>query len=302
MKAPALVGLLCFTVLAGFADSGGEGATRPIQWDRVLEVDTTADEPWEYRGFIRIGWGADAFAIHDEAERDLPAMGLRVGDRFYSTENGMGWIVTTRAEVQEQVTLSPRFLFWDLRALVEGASKRSERQDGDDTVVTASGTVKIRGEGHPYDLTIRHRGSIVAARLEAPAARESPFTFRPSDAKIPFPLTVPKAVLAASEAQQGTAQSRDQHAFLIGLIQSHTDRPGQSLPDRVTAEDMRVELLASGRSWPANAFDGSPLRSTEASGHFRWTKCGAEDGRYEGFGWDGVILSQNWGRGCAPAS
>lgn len=298
---PVLAALLLALPLSGC--SGGDpdraAALDGLRFPATMTVQTTPDDPFEAVADLRVTWqeGRDrVFAIASEGEGDLARRSIVAGPSAYTSNQGIAW--TRHAWPQSLGLVSARLLLWDLPALAQDpALAMAVTETAEGRNLTFAGTL-VRGvREYPLRLELGVRGDeVVWARLDAPAGRESPFTFRPAEG-FPFPAQVPAASRTPDEASTGDRASHTAHAQVIALIQDYRRTRG-TLPPEPSAEEMRLQLLASGDDWPRNAFDGTPLANRRASGHFEWTRCGAQDGDYRGLGHDGVLVRQAFGQGC----
>lgn len=305
MKLWTLGLLVAILVLPGCSDPHTKALASlgPLHFDAPMEVATTQHEKETRAAAILVAWGGDSsFGILGAGETDLAAKTVVVGGQAYTTETGYGWLQQSRDQAVSTSSLSSRLVLWDLRLLLQ--------DPGVTLTVTGSGAEKtVHGVGHvaasgvdvTLDATVRD-GAVVHAVIASPQGRESPFTFTPSRAAFPFPLEKPSPVRSVEEVAAGDATSKASHRTLIGWIQAYGRTRNGAMPDDVTPETLRVEVLASGGQWPQGAYDGKPLANQAASGHFLWTKCGANDAQYTGYGWHGRLVVQGFGRGCAGSS
>jgi hypothetical protein len=295
---PVLAALLLAVPLSGCsgADSGREAALGSLRFPATMRVATTPDDPFEAVGDLRVAWQGTVFAIASEGEGDLARRSVVDGALAYTTNQGIAW---TRHPWPESLgTVSARLLLWNVRALAEDPALAMTVEDtAEGRNLTFAGTL-VRGvREYPVRLELGVRGDdVVWARLDAPAGRESPFTFRPVEG-FPFPAQAPAASRTPDEASTGERASHPSHVQILGWIQDYRQTRG-TLPPEPSPDALRLQLLASGKEWPRNAFDGQPIANRRASGHFEWTRCGDQDGDYRGLGHDGILVQQVFGAGC----
>jgi hypothetical protein len=270
----------------------------PVDFSVPLAVETTPGESEEHRGALQVAWSADGFAVSSESEPDLAHRSLVFGNDAYTSGQGMGWLHVPLASAVQSGTVSNRLVLWDLRAILRDGGVRLAVQGlQGGSRVQADGTVQ--GLEVHLDMTVLD-GRIQEAHLASPQARESPFTFRPA-AGVDVGFAIERPALSKEKAEVDAANplSQSGHAQVVQWIRAYAQKRAGLVPDQVDAQALSVEVVASGKGWPTNAYDGSPLANREESGHFSWKKCGSQDGRYVGYGWDGALLVQSFGRGCA---
>lgn len=282
-------------------DSGGDGAPGAPFVFGPMAVHTTPTEPFELQGFVHAAWTDGAFGLETEMEPDLPRYLLRAGDSVYTSQERVGWVQRDVDDAMAAGDLSSRVRLWDLRWLVEEAQlSHSDRREDGGRNHTYTGAVDH--EGRPIQVTVHvmeQDGSVAWARLEADRARETPYTFTPTAKRPGFPLQVPGNVATPEEVRAADPEAREGHVTVIRLIQDHVERRGE-VPRDVDRDSLRLERLASGRSWPDSPYDDRPLRDARDHGHFTWHYCSSQDAHYFGFGWDARIITQRFGKGCAP--
>lgn len=301
MRTPLAIALLLVLPLAGCATSpaaGRDAALGPLHFP-TMAVQATPDDPFEQPGDIRVAWQDGLFAIASEGEGDLARRSVVDADAgsAYTTNQGLAW--TRHSWPASLGTVSARLLLWDLRTLAEDPALDLEATaNPEGRNLTFAGTVERAGRAYPVHLELGVRGDEVTwALLDAPMARESPFTFRPDARPFPFPVQVPAASRTPAEVSEGERASHPGHVQILGWIQDYLRTRG-TLPPEPTPDELRLQVLASGRPWPTNPFDGTPVEDRHASGHFEWVRCGDRDGDYRGLGHDGILLQQVFGVGC----
>lgn len=305
--------LLAAPALAGCTGPSGAGSLEDpwsgapdLSWG-VLDANTTAAEPWEAQGALFVSWTADTFMVHASNEGDLPVWLLRTEDTVYTTYTRMGWVATPIAEaVGPEPTVSNRLILWDLRGLLGSAGlDHDQRKEGANTVYTAKGALQYGGQPLSVDArVVTEGGRIVEATVDSDEGREAPFSFLPPEEGMAVPAFPEGVPVASKVTDQATVDAKDpvaqqDHARIISLIRAYARNHGGLLPEEVTPEEMRAEMLVEGGDWPTGAYDDKPLSAQEKSGHFAWVRCGNQDGRYTGYGWDGLLVEQAFGRGCA---
>jgi hypothetical protein len=266
-----------------------------LQWP-TLVVHTTPHEPFEFVGPLMVTWGKGVFAVFSDREPDLHPRTVVAGDRAYVNHvAGMGW---TQVPLKD-ASLSNRLLLWDLpRILASPGVQLEASTHGAAANLTARGSTTS-----PYkvDFEVKlgiREGRVVWARLDSPQAREAPFTFS-AGGVFPFPAQLPAESKARSEVAQVDPLAHAAHVFVIGLIEDQRRTRAGAVPDEPSESSLRVELVASGKSWPTNPYTGRPLAAGTQSGDLKWKKCGFSDASYEGLGWDGALVTQPFGKGCA---
>lgn len=259
----------------------------------TMDVSTTATEPFELRGPIRVAWADGLFAIESATEPDLARRTLVAGEDIY-TSNTARWI---RDDLDRGLALGNRPVMWDLRAITESADMRVTNPSPGSWTFT--GTVSRGTYSYPVTLDVVVEGGRVAsARLTSSEARESPITFSAIDATLGFPLAVPTAVLDRAVVSEKDEHVVDAHAFLLQLVRDYRNNHAGTLPERIHPDDLRLELLARGGSWPQNPYGDAPMSAGTGAGQFTWERCTLQDGVFEGMRWDGVSTRQPYGAGC----
>jgi hypothetical protein len=310
------VGLLLSTVLAGCStppaptstpEPDAKAAVMTLVWP-TLDLTTTPTEV-EVRGYIYVAWSGPLFAVAAEREADLPKQAIGAGDTEYTTNFGMGW---TQWNVTRDVgagLLSPRVAVWDVKTIAadSGVGFVATRA-GSVLNATGDGTWRAAGRSYTVHLEVGAQGGrVVWARLTAPEARESPFTLRETQATFPFTIALPTHALPFAQAAAGKQAAIAGHDMINALISNYTAHHAGQLPQRLTPDptdpqSLGVELVASGKPWPDNAFGDGPMRDAMASGHFSWTLCGSNVGRYDGWGWDGEVKYVPYNGDCPGAA
>jgi hypothetical protein len=279
----------------------GEGLAAALDFSQPMDVATTPDEPNEFRGFLRVGWGAQgALAIESESEPDLARRTIAVGDDLFTTATGMGWVAQPLANAVEEGRVSNRLVLWDLRGLLSGGDLDVDVvEEGDRLHITGRG---MTGPGKELEVTldlVALGTTIESAEVDSPQGREGPFHFRPATGPMAFAAAPPSVSRSLAEVRSLDGTAYEAHAQVIQLVQDYAAKRAGVLPDRVDPSTLNVELLASGGSWPKGAYDGQAVHDGVESGHFTWTRCGVADGLYLGYGWDGPVITQSFGAGCA---
>jgi hypothetical protein len=295
--------LLVLPLLAGCSGDptgprAGDHAVAALDFSVPLDVLTTPDEPNEVRGFLRVGWSGDAMAIESESEPDLARRTVVEDGKAYTSATGMGWVVQDLGPALGS-RLSTRIVLWDLQALLQDPGLHREvHEQGDAVNLTLAGRTGPEDRLEVEAWVLTRAGLIVEAWLDSPQGREGPYRFTPSGGPLAFPVEVPATAMPLRDVQEKDSRSYGTHGQVIGLVRDYASRRAGVLPDRLDPETLQVELLASGKAWPDGAYDGQPVRDSEASGHFSWTRCTLSDGLYVGYGWDGAVLSERFGAGC----
>lgn len=258
-------------------------------------VTLTPGEPGEAPGRMFTGRAGDLFAADPNGTAEFPGRAVKSGTVIYTTYNGIGW-TKYGFDAAAFRTSTVQLLAWDLKYLTEHAGFR-----GNVTTTLVGHT--WAGEGHfdaggsrmDYSVTIEAAGTnIVSARVEASGALESPYTFAPGPA-LPWAIEVPSKSLDPETIAKGDTVSADAHAFIVQLINDYTRGHAGLVPERISAEDLRVELLASGKSWPANHYTSAPIANQTSSGNLRWLRCEPTVGYYAAYGWDATLFDSSWG-------
>jgi hypothetical protein len=302
----AIVLLLSPLALAGCMGSDepagrGTDLAAALDFSRPMDVETTPDEANEFRGFLRVAWAADGtFAVESETEPDLPRQAIVQDGSLYTSATGMGWVVQSLDAAVGERQASNRLVLWDLRSLIAGGDLRlTVTEEGERIRISGAGKT---GPGDAMEVTldvVAKAGVVETAEVDSPQGREGPFTFRPANGPLAFPIARPTEVRPLAEVRSLDGQAYDAHVQVIQLIQDYAAKRAGVLPDRIDADTLGVELLASGGSWPEGAYDGEALHDGRESGHFTWTRCAVADGLYQGYGWDGAVVTQSYGAGCA---
>lgn len=299
----AAVAALLFAALAG-CSADPEQARSPrelaagLSWP-TLTVHTTPAEAFEATRPIHVTWQPGTFAIWAEAEADLRHRMVVTGrDVFYNQVAGMGW---TRFSLDDRVAPnSPRLVLWDLReALAAPSMDLTVNETGNLLTFTATGTLATSQGKLPVRIDLGAvDGRVAWARLESEYAMEAPFTFRDEGTPFPFDPVVPQVSLPYGEATTRNVVANSGHVTVIKLLQEYARNHACTVPDEPSPESMRLELLASGKEWPRNAFTDEPLRTGSGSGDMGWSKKGPSEANYVGWGWDGALVSQTYTAAC----
>ncbi len=283
-------------LLAGCSQGPSESLQAPAVEFGTMALETVPLEPFEARGILRLSWSDDLFAVHTKGEGGMPAMAVKQGHVLYTSETGMGWTQRDAVAYSESSVRGFRYLAWDVPALLEAGHVTLVTQGGFDAESTFPG----RGGAQAASIHVVHSGREVAeVTVTTPADPESPYTLRPTTDTFPFPVAVPASFRTADEVFRMDATASTGHAQVLDLVAAYSRNHAGGLPDRLDADSLRLELLASGASWPTGAYDGQPLHESATSGQFHWVHCALSDGFYEGYGWDGASVRYAFGRGCA---
>ena len=301
---PLLLAMLagCTQDERGDAVSTQAGTLRfPGTWD----VETTPNDPNEVRGPLRVTWTGGRLAVESTTEPDLSRRTIVDGGTVYISNAGMGWIRYDLQEGLRNGRLSNRLLLWDLPDLAADrklSAQRSAAENGE--LVRMDGRVTRAGLTLDVDLTLLVAdGEVREARLASSRGRESPYTFTPSASAITWADRLPTQVRPEREVIELDAKAREGHVQVVGLVRAYQQSRAGMLPETLDPDTLALELGTSGRGWPASPYDGQPLRNAERSGHFHWVRCSPNDGLYVGWGWDGLLHSQQFGpRGCPAAA
>lgn len=297
--ASLVVTLLAFAAVAGCASSPDGPAVPPQPWTwPAMDVKTTASEPFESVGYIRAAWGDDAFALESQKESDLAPRTIVSSDAIYSSY-GTRW---TSDALGSGLVLGNRPVLWDLRHHVAAGELDSrviaQRPDGS-VEMEFTGTATRAGEVMPLTMRVVVRdGTVASATLSSPAGRESPYTFEPAGTPPSFEPRVPADARARAEVQPLDTAAQDAHAFLVQLLKDYQARHAGALPEQVTPDALRAELLLRGATWPENPYDGTPQAHGDGPGAFSWTRCALDRGLFVGHRWDGETTRQPFGASC----
>lgn len=287
MKQVVLGLLLLLATLGGCASpTGSDAALGALTWP-AMAVETTAVEPFELRGPIHVAWG-DGFAIEAGREPDLAPRSLVVGDRFFSSYTTR-WI---EDGPERGLALGNRLQLWNLRELVARDGVRVTEQS------PGAFTVSSDGSDMPFSLQLNVvDGRVEKAVLASPIGRESPITFTPGPGPS-FAPAVPAPVQRRAVVEAKDPDVVTGHSLIVQLIRDYQASRAGQLPEAVTPENLRLELLARRATWPTNPYDGQPVTAGQEAGQFTWTRCTTQDGVFYGARWDGLSLRQSFGRGC----
>lgn len=295
--------LLATALLAGCgappaADDDPRRLVSGLEWP-TLSVKTTPSEPHELTGAIQVTWKDGLFAIAAEAEPQLRHRMVVSGrDVYVNQVEGMGW---TRFTLDQGVQPnSPRLALWDLPRLAADPAARVEATTAG-TTLNATVTVDVDTWRGPATLRTEVgavAGRVVWARQETAFDAESPFTFRFDGKAFPFTPAVPPGARTVAEVNVGIGPAQAGHRDVILLLKDYQKTHACQVPDEPSPESLRLELLTSQKEWPANAYTGEPLAAGDRPGDFGWTRRGASDATYVGWGWDGALVSQTFGSNC----
>lgn len=288
--------LLCVVpALAGCAgDSPGPGsAAVPELHFPPMDLATVPLEPFEARGIMRVAWEGGLMGVQTQREAGMPRFAIRQGDTLFTTQAQMGWTQWALADHVAAHLRGYRYLAWNVPDLLARATEVSDSGGH----LEARSTFRVGARTATATLVVEHEGGEVRrAVVTTPEDPESPYTFTPAPAGLDVPLRVPERARPVAEVQELDARAREGHVAILGWIQKHKDQLGR-LPQDVSDQGLAVQHV--GAPWPASPYDGAPMRSQVASGHFEWRYCSDRDASFSGFGWDGAPLNQSFGRGCA---
>ncbi|HSG47298.1 MAG TPA: hypothetical protein VLA43_05695, partial [Longimicrobiales bacterium] len=268
-------------------------ATAPeLAWP-TMDLETTALEPWEARGTIRITWQDDLMAAYVQNEDAMPTYYLRDGDQYYTSQTLMGWTLHDRTSLEASSPRAYRYLTWDLPALATDASP-----DATDDGLALQAPTTFRGRTETTTLRVQHDGTTVTgATVETPFDPESPYTLHPATDALPFSARAPAGALPSATVEDKDEDARQGHARIIGWLDAYARQNAGRVPDQVTPQALAVQRLT--QAWPTNPYAGTPMTNDHASGHFTWTRCSDTDAVYMGYGWDGSPIGASYGNGCA---
>jgi hypothetical protein len=275
---------------------GGENQQEVFDLDFANMVATlTPGEPGESPGKVFTARAGDLFAVDPNGTAEFPGRAVRSGTDIYTTYNGIGWTKYGLGETQFR-TGTVQMLAWDLRYLVEHESfRRNGTATSRSNEISGAGHFDAAGGRIDYTLTIETSGrDILTARVAASGALESPYTFAPGPA-LGWAIEIPPKSMGPEAISKGDTVTAERHAFIVQLINDHARNHAGLLPERITGEDLRVELLASGKSWPANHYTSTPMANQTSSGNLKWLRCEPTVGYYAAYGWDAVLFDSSWG-------
>lgn len=278
----------------------GREALAALSWP-TLRVHTTPSEPFESTGPIQVTWSGALFAVWAAVEPDLNRRSVVEGGEVYTNDqSGMGWTRQGLDEGMRSSRLSNRLALWNLPALLADPAFTVEgERSGAATNLTAAGKLQVGGRSMEVRVEVGAVGNeVVWVRETSQQARESPYTFRKDPEPFPFPVVRPANAMTTGEAAEGNLRAQSDHTFVVQMLRDHAFRSGGAVPDEPSPSSLAVELLASGKPWPRNAFTGASLAVGHGSGDIGWRKCGANDGAYTGWGWDSAVVFQSFGGGC----
>lgn len=291
-RSPAtLVATATALLLAGCSSAPPAPPADEMQWS-PMTVELTSLQPPELLGQYHLAWREGRFGVLAEGVPGLPQHAVVEGPILSTSTLGQAWIRHPLAEYQATHPLAIRYTLWDLPRLLDSAPDGSES----DGVLTASLDLDGQG-GRETRLELgKEAGRIVWARVETPLDPEAPFTFTREDPH-PFPM-VPEPALEPVPADDGDSRAKAGHQVLLGWIRGSRDLLG-SYPEEVNPDTLLLQSL--NQPWPTSPYDGKPMADIEQEGHFQWDRCSAEDATFIGLGWDGAILEETFGKGCARA-
>ncbi|HVL48349.1 MAG TPA: hypothetical protein VM889_07325 [Candidatus Thermoplasmatota archaeon] len=296
--APALAG--CAEPTAPAADVGLAALSKALAFE-PMRVRLTPGEPGETPPLIEIAWGATTFGARSSDGREFPPFAVREGRAIYASQTGERWVKHDAADGRAR-GFAPQAFLWDLRyvlAMPGVSATRTERAGGLD--VEGRGTLDATGAPMPFAFTLRvENGRITRATIDAPGARESPYTLTAATADVL--TTPPRESRAAADVERLDRASAEAHAFVVTLVEAHARNRAGLLPERVDRDALAIEVAASGRNWPDNPYTGAPLAAGRGPGDLRWTRCEPTVGHYAGTGWDGVLLTRAFGGKACAAS
>ncbi len=293
MKRGALPIVLC-VLLGGCSDAGGGASTRVPELDwQPMALVTVPLEPWEARGTIQVAWSGDLMGVYTRGEGGMPAMAIRDGDALYTSQTGMGWTSWDLASYVEQQGRGFRYLAWDAPALLsDGRVSATPGQ------VHAGSSFQMHGKDIEAVVAVNHSGTqVTQVVIDTPADPESPFTLTPLLKPFPFDVAIPLSKTPA-DIEHLNAQARDGHTSILAWIKDYRAKFG-SLPQDVSAQGLALQRL--NEPWPTNPYDSQPMRNEQASGHFAWNWCSAQDASFHGYGWDGAPLNEDFGLACSAS-
>ncbi len=304
LRALSICALIAVAALAGCA--GPEAADAEVR--RAVEalrfgpitVQPTPSEPFEKPGNSVLDWSGSTFGIHsDDPHSGLRPITILADGVAYTTNEQIGWFsVEYPGDLSAGHHGSPLLAVWDLPQVVRDPALRvtmKETEQGQN--FTFVGALPRGGRTYTIHLELGARnGEVVWGRMFAEDVPEPPFTFW-KGGSLGFALVPPAKSKPIEEVIPAEKLAGDAHTTLIQLIRDYAAKRG-SVPDKVDAQTLQLELLTSGKSWPTNPFDGEPLRSEKKSGHFIWVKCSEKAGFYAGYGWDTILKSQQFTKAC----
>ncbi|MCA1812535.1 MAG: hypothetical protein LC624_01120 [Halobacteriales archaeon] len=290
--------LVLLAVLAGCTGTPpppSPGTGGPLRFDPMV-VTLTPTEPNETLSApVRVAWSEQAFAASSENPGEFPAEVVRAAGSTYVTRTHMGW-VRFPFEDPRGVTIGVQAQALDLRSLLGLPGYHGTRtQTNGVERIAGDGRFTIADQDLAYHVEAEARdGHVVSARVATKGAREAPYAFAAGGALL-APAGAPAESLGFDEAARQDAAAGEAHAAVAKLIDAYARNHAGLVPERVTPEDLRIEVLASGKPWPTNPFTDQPLAEAEAHGGLHWTKCDASSARYLGYGWDGKVSEARWG-------
>ncbi len=293
--------LLAAATLAGCAGNDDATLEAPeLTWP-VMDITTTAAEPFEEVGLVRVAWSDGVFAIESAKESDL-ARGTVVTDTHVYSTYGQRW---TQTPLSAALALGNRPVLWDLRSVVSAPGMHlMGREDGPDGATTYhwSGVYERGGEGLDVDVRITATGrDIASAHLASPAGRESPIDFRTTHDALGFPAAVPAQWKTRAEVAEKDVGVQDGHRSIVLLLKDYQTRHGGTLPETVDPDSLAAELLVSAAPWPQNPYDDAPMKAGTGPGDYSWTRCTLSSGLLVGQRWDGESAREPFGARCDPA-
>jgi hypothetical protein len=261
-----------------------------------MSVTTVPLEPLEGRGVLVVAWQDGRMGVSTLHEGGMPPQAVVAGTTLYESQTGMAWTSWSLASYAQSTPRGFRYFAWDAPTLLAQARVTSSTA----TWFHATTSYTIGDRVQPVTLDVNHTGvTVVDIRIATPQDPESPYTLRPTRAAFPFPVALPAVSRPAAEVAALDGKARDGHGVILGLVAAYGKDHGGTLPDTLTPDSLRVEIVSSGAQWPTGPYDGQALHEAVASGHFHWVHCTLADGLYEGYGWDGAAVRFAFGRGCS---
>lgn len=299
------VAALALVILAGCASpgrplTGARAELAALQWPQ-LDVLTTPSEPNEARGVVRIGWHGTLFGVQSATEADLPHRAVVDGETAYISFTGLGWVKANLQAGLADRSLSNRLLLWDLKALAQDPGITITAAHGVEGRSYYNGTGTFVRSGSSMPITVQwiaRDGNLVSARLNSSAGREAPFQFEVAATPLAFEVTVPNESKERGEVAQKDALANTAAVQVYHLVKEYADARQGLVPDTVDSQSLQVELVRSSQSWPTNPYSSQPIADRLAHGDFVWTKCGPRDARFAPSGWDSLLFTASFGKGC----
>ncbi|HJQ92799.1 MAG TPA: hypothetical protein VJ874_00780, partial [Candidatus Thermoplasmatota archaeon] len=286
-----LLGMATAVLLAGCSSAPPAPPAAEMQWT-PMAVELTSLQPPELLGTYHLAWREGRFGVLAEDVAGLPQHAVVEGSLLSTSALGQSWVRFPLAEYQATHPLAIRYTLWDLPRLLDSAPDSS----GSGDVLTASLDLDASGDRETRLELRKESGRIVWGRVETPLDPEAPFTFTREDPH-PFPM-VPEPSLEPLPADEGDARAQAGHQVLLGWIKESRGLLG-AYPEEVNPETLLLQSF--NQEWPTSPYDGKPMADVEQEGHFQWDRCSPEDATFVGLGWDGAILEESFGKGCARA-